>query len=87
MPRNGSARCCWASCLDAAAAAHQVVDAIVVSPDMNYPTDGDRECLNGGPGQPMLETWATQDVPAWVERMFRARNRDGWATIDLAAAR
>jgi enterochelin esterase-like enzyme len=72
--------------LDAAAAAHQIADTIVVSPNMNYPTDGDRECVDSGDGQSKLETWATQDVPAWVDQTFRARtDRNSWATIGLSA--
>ena len=64
----------------------RIAPAIVVSPSMNYPTDGDRECVDAGPSGPALETWATQDVPDWVEHTFRARSdRDSWATIGLSA--
>jgi enterochelin esterase-like enzyme len=74
------------SVLDQAVAARRIAPAIIVSPDMNYPDDTDRECVNGTNGQPALETWATQDVPAWVERTFRARtDRNSWATIGLSA--
>lgn len=72
--------------LDRAVTAHRIAPAIVVSPDMNYPDAADRECVDGGRGRPALETWATQDVPDWVERTFRARTgRDAWATIGLSA--
>ncbi|HEY6796673.1 MAG TPA: alpha/beta fold hydrolase [Kineosporiaceae bacterium] len=70
--------------LDRQAAARRTAPAIIVSPDMNYPDQADSECMNSG--RAALETWATQDVPEWVARTFRARtDRDGWATIGLSA--
>jgi len=73
--------------LDEAVAARRMSPAIIVSPSMNYPDDRtDRECVDGGPGRPALETWAAVDVPDWVARSFRARtDRDAWATIGLSA--
>jgi enterochelin esterase-like enzyme len=71
--------------IDRRVAAHRIADAIVVSPDMNYPDQQDRECVDAGPGQPALETWAAEDVPDWVTHTFRTRtDRDGWATIGLS---
>jgi hypothetical protein len=57
--------------LDQAVAAHRMAPAIVVSPDMNTPDSTDRECVDGGPGQLASETWASQDVPYWVEHTLR----------------
>jgi enterochelin esterase-like enzyme len=60
--------------------------ALIVIPQIEIPAGVDTECVNGGPGQPQLETWIAQDVPNWVARNFRvATARQSWATIGLSA--
>lgn len=47
----------------------------------------DTECVDGGrPGDPPIETWMTEDVPAWVYQHFRVdASRDSWATSGASA--
>lgn len=47
----------------------------------------DTECVNGGrPGDPAMETFVTQDVPAWVYEHFRVpASRESWATMGYSA--
>jgi enterochelin esterase-like enzyme len=67
-------------------AAHHIGEAIIVSPDLEYPAGVDTECVDGGAAGPAMETWASQDVPDWVMATFRTRpERQSWATIGLSA--
>ncbi len=69
-----------------AAAAHQLQAPIVVMPQIEFPSGVDTEGVNGGPGQPLIETWLTQDVPAWLGQHFRVvANRDAWASVGYSA--
>lgn len=47
----------------------------------------DTECVDGGrPGTPAMETWLTQDVPAWIYENFRVpASREAWATMGYSA--
>jgi hypothetical protein len=66
--------------------AHGLRDPLVVMPDVEIPPGVDTEGVNGGTGQPQLETWLTRDVPDWVGQHFRViANRDAWATIGYSA--
>jgi hypothetical protein len=66
--------------------AHQLHPTLVVMPQVEIPRGVDTEGVNGGPGQPQVETWLTRDVPDWVGQHFRVvANRDAWATIGYSA--
>ena len=55
-------------------------------PQIEIPHGVDTEGVNGGPGQPQVETWLTRDVPNWVGQHFRViANRNAWATIGYSA--
>ena len=70
--------------LDTASAAGQVGQTLVVSPALEIPPGQDTECVDA-PGH-ALETWVSQDVPAWVQQHFRVLpDRRAWATIGLSA--
>ncbi|MDO5627129.1 MAG: alpha/beta hydrolase-fold protein [Mobilicoccus sp.] len=64
-------------------AAHRVSEAIIVIPYW-APGGVDTECVDGSGGR--VETWLTQDVPAWVYTHLRAKSgRDSWATLGTSA--
>ena len=44
---------------DNEAIAGRMSPVVVVSPQLEIPRGRDTECVNGGPGQPALETWLT----------------------------
>jgi enterochelin esterase-like enzyme len=72
--------------LAAQVAAHRIHPVIVVSPQLEVPPGVDTECVNGKTGSPQMETFLTEDVPAWVSAHFRTRpGRASWATIGLSA--
>lgn len=58
--------------LDAAVAQHRLAQPIVVIPTLEVPAGRDTECVDGGPGQPQLETWLTQDVPQFLTAHYRS---------------
>lgn len=65
--------------------AHQLANAIIVSPQSQFPQGVDTECINS-PGGPQVQTWLTQDVPDVIARTFHVRTeRSSWATIGLSA--
>nr|WP_246314909.1 alpha/beta hydrolase-fold protein [Kineococcus aurantiacus] len=71
--------------LDAVVADHQLAEPIVVVPDLEIPAGRDTECVDGRPGEPQLETWLAQDVPAFVQSHYPTRRgADGWATAGLS---
>src|SRR5947209_7907967 len=56
------------------------------SPYGATPQGVDTEGVNGGPGQPKVETWLTRDVPDWTAQHFRVKaQRNAWATIGYSA--
>ena len=66
--------------------AHELHPTLVVMPQIEIPRGVDTEGVNGGPGQPQVETWLTRDIPDWVGQHFRVlANRDAWATIGYSA--
>ncbi len=66
--------------------ANRMRPTLVVMPQIEIPRGVDTEGVNGGPGQPQLETWLTRDVPDWVARHFRVDpHRNAWATIGYSA--
>ncbi len=66
--------------------AHALRPTLVVMPQIELPKGIDTEGVNGGPGQPQVETWLTRDVPNWVAQHFRVTaNRNAWATIGYSA--
>lgn len=66
--------------------AHRLHPTLVVMPQIEFPRGVDTEGVNGGPGQPQVETWLTRDVPNWVGQHFRViANRNAWATIGYSA--
>jgi enterochelin esterase-like enzyme len=72
--------------LDAQAAGGQMSPVLVVSPQLEIPKGRDTECVDGGRGQPAVETWLTTDVPNWVARTFRvSTERSSWAAAGLSA--
>lgn len=71
--------------LDSAAGSHQVLEPIVVVPDLAQPAGRDTECLNGPAGQPQVETWLSSDLPKAVEASYRARtSAAAWATMGFS---
>jgi enterochelin esterase-like enzyme len=69
-----------------AAAAKRLSPVLVVSPQVEFPTGVDTECVNGSTGKPPVETWLAQDVPNWVAHTFRVQtNRSSWAAIGLSS--
>ncbi|HEX2894110.1 MAG TPA: alpha/beta hydrolase-fold protein [Marmoricola sp.] len=70
----------------ARAQAHELHPSIVVMPQIEIPKGVDTEGVNGGPGQPQIDTWLTRDVPEWVGQNFRViANRNAWATFGYSA--
>lgn len=66
--------------------AHQLRQPLIVAPSVEIPHGVDTEGVNGGPGDPQVQTWLTRDVPDWVGQHFRViANRDAWATIGDSA--
>jgi enterochelin esterase-like enzyme len=74
------------SLMAAAAGAHRIRPALIVSPQVEFPEGNDTECVNGGPGQPQVETWLAEDVPNWIAHTFRVSTaRSSWATAGFSA--
>lgn len=72
--------------VEARVRAHQLHPTLVVMPQIEIPRGLDTEGVNGGPGQPQVETWLTRDVPDWVGQHFRViAGRNAWATIGYSA--
>jgi S-formylglutathione hydrolase FrmB len=68
------------------AAAKRLGPVLVVSPQVEFPSGVDTECVNGSTGRPQVETWLAQDIPNWVAQTFRVRtDRSSWAAIGLSA--
>ena len=67
-------------------AVHRLHRMILVSPQWEVPRGTDTECVDGGAGNPQLETFVTRDVPNWVAAHFRVSpGRGSWAAIGLSA--
>lgn len=65
---------------------HQIAESVVVVPQLSPSLGQDRECVNGRPGDPQLETWLTTDVPNFIRSHFRVTSdRAGWATLGYSA--
>ena len=63
---------------------HAVAPAITISPTIEFPGGVDTECVDGPDRK--VETWITQDVPAWVTEHLRASPAPtGWATIGISS--
>lgn len=72
--------------VDRAVAARQLREAIIVSPQTEFPPGVDTECVDGGGRYPKVETWLTVDVPDFLARTLRVQTeRSSWATIGLSA--
>lgn len=72
--------------IDALSARHVMDDAIVVAPQIEFPAGTDTECVNGGKGQPQVETWLADDVPAGIISRLRVRlDRSSWAAIGFSS--
>ena len=70
------------STADRLTAAHQLAPTIFVIPMIDTPWKLDTECVNGGPGQPQVESWLASVVPTWTVHHFRAQTaRTSWATV------
>jgi hypothetical protein len=68
--------------IDQQVQAHTLHPTLVVMPQIEMPRGLDTEGVNGGPGQPQVETWLTRDVPDWVAQHFRViANRNAWAAV------
>ena len=66
--------------------AHALRPTVVVIPQIEMPQGVDTEGVNGGPGQPKVETWLTRDVPDWTAQHFRVKaHRNAWATVGYSA--
>ena len=66
--------------------AHRLRPTLVVVPQIEIPRGVDTEGVNGGPGQPQVETWLTRDVPDWLVQHFRVSvRRDAWAAIGYSS--
>jgi enterochelin esterase-like enzyme len=72
--------------LDTLAGQHKIGGVIVVAPQIEFPAGADTECVNGGTGQPQVETWLAKDVPdAMAGRLRVARDRSSWATLGFSS--
>lgn len=72
--------------LDAAAANGSMAGVIVVAPQIQFPAGADTECVDGGPGQPQVDTFVGKDVPAYLASHLRvSANRDAWATVGFSS--
>jgi len=72
--------------IDTLSAQHVMSDAIVVAPQIEFPTRTDTECVNGSNGQPQVETWLVSDVPEKLVSLLRvSRDRASWATIGFSS--
>ncbi|UUW89380.1 alpha/beta hydrolase [Pimelobacter simplex] len=72
--------------IDQEAGAQHLRAPLLVMPEVEIPRGVDTEGVNGPAGQPQVETWLTQDVPAWLGQHFRViADRDAWATIGYSA--
>ncbi len=72
--------------IDARVAAHRLAQPIVVAPQLEFPGGTDTECVNGGAGQPQVETWVARDVPELVVKALRVRtDRASWSTIGYSS--
>lgn len=74
------------SLVDREAGRHALRAPLVVMPELEFPPGTDTEGVDGGPGQPQVETWLTRDVPSWLGQHFRVvADRSSWATIGYSA--
>jgi dienelactone hydrolase len=72
--------------IDSLSDQHLMSDAIVVAPQIEFPPGADTECVDGGKGQPQVETWLSADVPDNVASTLRVRNdRASWATLGFSS--
>ncbi|WP_263730378.1 alpha/beta hydrolase [Cellulomonas sp. SG140] len=72
--------------LDSLSGQHKISDVIVVAPQLEFPAGADTECVNGGSGQPQVETWLANDVPQHLASVLRvSRDRTGWATLGFSS--
>ncbi|HET9657003.1 MAG TPA: alpha/beta hydrolase-fold protein, partial [Kineosporiaceae bacterium] len=62
--------------------AQGMADAVIISPSVEIPAGRDTECVDGTGNQPKIETWLTEDLPAWTLRTLRVRaDRESWAAL------
>jgi len=72
--------------IDALSTQHVMSDVIVVAPQIEFPPGNDTECVNGGTGQPQVETWLATDVPAQIASRLRvATDRGSWAALGFSS--
>jgi enterochelin esterase-like enzyme len=72
--------------IDALSDQHLISDAIVVAPQIEFPPGADTECVDGGKGQPQVETWLSADVPDNIASTLRVRkDRASWATLGFSS--
>jgi S-formylglutathione hydrolase FrmB len=70
------------STADQLTAQHRLAPTIFVIPMIDTPMKLDTECVNGGPGQPQVESWLASVVPTWTVQHFRVQTaRTSWATV------
>lgn len=69
-------------------AAHRMWEALVVIPHW-APGGQDNECVNAAPGVAggsQMETWLTEDIPAWMYSTFRVQpGRTSFSALGLSA--
>lgn len=72
--------------IDELSSRHTIGDAVVVAPQLEFPSGTDTECVNGHRGQPQVETWVATDVPNMVASRFRVRrDRRSWAALGFSS--
>lgn len=72
--------------IDALSGQKVISDAIVVAPQIEFPAGTDTECVNGGQGQPQVETWLSRDVPDKIASVLRVgRDRASWAALGFSS--
>jgi Putative esterase len=72
--------------VDSVVRGHRMAETIVIAPAAEVPPGRDAECVDGGPGDPKVETWLTVDVPEWAAHTLRVRtDRESWATLGWSA--
>jgi predicted peptidase len=72
--------------IDALSGQQVISDAIVIAPQIEFPPGTDTECVNGGKGQPQVETWLATDVPDQIASVLRVRrDRASWAATGFSS--
>lgn len=68
--------------VDQLTASRALADAVIASPQLEFPAGRDTECVDGGHGRPAVETFLARDVPTFLLAHLRLRtDRASWTTM------